>query len=156
MRHTSAWPRSPSYPLLLLGPLVVTLVMGSFTFAENPSLGSEQGIAEQTKTAWESGAIASALGILDQGINDHPEALTLQKIRADILTTLRDPQEAVAAYETILAQIPTALDVRWAKWSVLIRSGQGEESVAELGRIAEFDVQNPLVHLRLAQELRKL
>jgi tetratricopeptide (TPR) repeat protein len=39
---------------------------------------------------------------------------------------------------------------------VLIRSGQGEESIAELGRIAGVDVQNPLVHLRLAQELRKL
>jgi len=130
--------------------------MGSFTFAENPSLGSEQRVAEQATTAWESGAIASAIDILDQGIHDHPEALTLQKIRADILTTVRDPQEAVAAYETILATTPAALDVRWAKWTVLIRSGQGEESVAELGRIAEFDVQNPLVHLRLAQELRKL
>ncbi len=131
-------------------------MMGSFTFAENPSLGSEQRVAEQAKTAWESGATASALEILDQGIHDHPEALTLQKIRADILTMVRDPQEAVAAYETVLARVPTALDVRWAKWSVLIRSGQGEESVAELGRIAEFDVQNPLVHLRRAQELRKL
>ncbi|MDZ4856949.1 MAG: tetratricopeptide repeat protein [Nitrospirota bacterium] len=156
MRHTSAWPRLYSYTLLLAGPLVVTLTMGSFTFAENPSLGSEQRVAEQATTAWESGAIASAIDILDQGIHDHPEALTLQKIRADILTTVRDPQEAVAAYETILATTPAALDVRWAKWTVLIRSGQGEESVAELGRIAEFDVQNPLVHLRLAQELRKL
>ncbi len=134
----------------------MTLTMGSFTFAENPSLGSAQRVAEQATTAWESGAIASAIDILDQGIHDHPEALTLQKIRADILTTVRDPQEAVAAYETILATTPAALDVRWAKWTVLIRSGQGEESVAELGRIAEFDVQNPLVHLRLAQELRKL
>ena len=156
MRHTSAWPRLYSYTLLLAGPLVVTLTMGSFTFAENPSLGSAQRVAEQATTAWESGAIASAIDILDQGIHDHPEALTLQKIRADILTTVRDPQEAVAAYETILATTPAALDVRWAKWTVLIRSGQGEESVAEVGRIAEFDVQNPLVHLRLAQELRKL
>jgi tetratricopeptide (TPR) repeat protein len=38
---------------------------------------------------------------------------------------------------------------------VLTRSGQGEESIAELGRIAGVDVRNPLVHLRLAQELRK-
>ncbi len=56
----------------------------------------------------------------------------------------------------VLAKTPAALDIRWAKWSVLTRSGQGEESVAELGRIAKIDVQNPLVHLRLAQELRKL
>ena len=34
--------------------------------------------------------------------------------------------------------------------------GQAEESLAELQRIAEVDPQNPLVHLRLAQELRKL
>ena len=38
----------------------------------------------------------------------------------------------------------------------MTRSGQGEESIDELGRIAKIDVQNPLVHLRLAQELRKL
>jgi tetratricopeptide (TPR) repeat protein len=38
----------------------------------------------------------------------------------------------------------------------LIRSRQGEESIAELGHIARIDSQNPLVHLRLAQELRKL
>ena len=97
-----------------------------------------------------------ALEILDQGIQDHPDALTLQKLRGDILATSRGPQEAVEAYETVLARKPTALDVRWAKWSVLIRSGQGEESIAELRRIAEVDGQNPLVHLRLAQELRKL
>lgn len=156
MSHTSAWPRSHSYALLLAGPLVVTLTMGSFTFAENPSLGSEERVAEQAKTAWESGAIASALEILDQGIHDHPQALILQKIRADILTTVRGPQEAVAAYETVLATTPAALDVRWAKWSVLIRSGQGEEALAELGRIAKADGHNPLVHLRLGQELRKL
>ena len=34
--------------------------------------------------------------------------------------------------------------------------GTGEESIAELRRIARIDGQNPLVHLRLAQELRKL
>ena len=104
----------------------------------------------------ESGAINPALDILDQGIQDYPHAPTLHKLRGDILTTSQDSQEAVKAYETVLAMTPTALDVRWAKWSVLIRSGQVEESVAELGRIARTDVQNPLVHLRLAQELRKL
>ena len=55
-----------------------------------------------------------------------------------------------------LPEAPAALDIRWAKWSVLTRSGQGTESIAELGRIAKIDVRNPLVHLRLAQELRKL
>lgn len=142
---------------ILVGvPLVVTLTMGPFTFAENPSLHSEEQVAEHAKAVWESGAIPAALEILDQGIHDHPRALALQKLRADILTTSRGPREAVEAYETVLAGAPSSLDVRWAKWSVLTRSGQGEESTAELGRIAGIDVQNPLVHLRLAQELRKL
>jgi tetratricopeptide (TPR) repeat protein len=142
---------------MLVGiPLVVTLMMGPFALAENPSLRSEEQVAEQAKAVWESGAINPAIEMLDQGIQDHPHALTLQKLRGDILATSRGPQEAVEAYETVLARTPTALDVRWAKWSVLIRSGQGEESIAELRRIARIDGQNPLVHLRLAQELRKL
>ena len=142
---------------MLVGvPLVLMLTMDPFAFAEFPSLRSEEQVAEHATAAWESGAINPALEILDQGIQDHPQALTLQKLRGDILATSRGPREAVEAYETVLARTPTALDVRWAKWSVLIRSGQGEESIAELGRIAKVDVQNPLVHLRLAQELRKL
>ena len=142
---------------MLVGvPLVVTLTMGPFAFAEDPSLRSEEQVAERAKGAWESGAINPALDILDQGIQDHPHALTLQKLRGDILATSRGPHEAVEAYETILAKTPTALDIRWAKWSVLTRSGQGEKSIAELGRIALVDIRNPLVHLRLAQELRKL
>ena len=142
---------------MLLGvPFVVTLTMSPFAFAEESQLRSEEQVAEHAKAVWESGAINPALDILDQGIQDYPHTLTLQKLRGDILATSRGPQEAVEAYEMILARTPTALDIRWAKWSVLTRSGQGEESIAELRRIARVDVQNPLVHLRLAQELRKL
>ena len=142
---------------MLLGvPFVVTLTMSPFAFAEESQLRSEEQIAEHARAVWESGAINPALDILDQGIQDYPHTLTLQKLRGDILATSRGPQEAVEAYEMILARTPTALDIRWAKWSVLTRSGQGEESIAELRRIARVDVQNPLVHLRLAQELRKL
>jgi tetratricopeptide (TPR) repeat protein len=142
---------------MLIGlPIVATLTTSLFVFAEDPLLRTEAHIAEQAKAVWESGAINNALDILDQGMHDQPQALRLQKLRADILTTSRGPQEAVAAYETVLARAPSALDVRWAKWSVLIRSGQGEESISELKRIAGIDVQNPLVQLRLAQELRKL
>jgi len=142
--------------MLLAVPLVVTLTMGPCAFAEESPLRSEEQVAEHAKAVWESGAISPALDILDQGIQDHPHALTLHKLRGDILATSRGSREAVEAYETVLARTPTALDVRWAKWSVLTRSGQGEESIAELGRIARVDIQNPLVHLRLAQELRKL
>jgi len=156
MQDRVARPRYDSIAMLVGVLLVVALTMGPFAFAEDPSLRSEEQVAEHAKAVWESGAINPALEILDQGIQDHPQALTLQKLRGDILATSRGPREAVEAYETVLARTPTALDVRWAKWSVLIRSGQGEESVAELGRIAGVDGQNPLVHLRLAQELRKL
>ena len=84
-------------------PLVMTLTMGSFAFADDPSIRSEEQVAERAKGAWESGAINPALEILDQGIQDHPNALTLQKLRGDILSTSRGPQEAVEAYETVLA-----------------------------------------------------
>ena len=142
---------------MLLGVVLsVPLTMGPFAFAEDPSLRLEEQVAERVKAVWESGAIHSAFEILDQGIQDHPHALMLRKLRGDILAASRSPQDAVEAYETILAMTPTALDVRWAKWSVLVRSGQGEKSIAELGRIAGVDVQNPLAHLRLAQDLRKL
>ena len=156
MQYPVVRPLYHSITMLLGVPLVLTLMMSLFALAEDLSLRSEEQLAEQARAMWESGAINSAIEILDQGIHDHPDARTLQKLRADILTTSRGPQEAVAAYETVLARTPAALDVRWAKWSVLIRSGQGEESIAELRRIARIDGQNPLVHLRLAQELRKL
>ena len=142
---------------MLLGlPVVLTLTMGPLAFAKDPQLRSEEKVAERAKVAWESGATSGALDILDQWIQAHPPALALQKLRGDIFTTSRRPKEAVEAYDTVLARKPTALDVRWAKWSVLIRSGRGEESIAELQRIARVDAKNPLIHLRLAQELRKL
>ena len=156
MQDTILRPKYRYIATLLGVPLMLTLTMGPFAFAEDPPVLSEEQIADRANTVWESGAINPVLEILDQGIQDHPQALTLRKLRADILTISRGPQEAVAAYETVLARTPAALDVRWAKWSVLIRSGQAEMSVAELGRIAGVDAQNPLVHLRLAQELRKL
>jgi tetratricopeptide (TPR) repeat protein len=137
-------------------PLALALTMSSLLFAEDSPTSPEQHIAEHARTVWEGGTTSAALEILDRGIHEHPAALTLRKLRGDILATSRGPQEAVEAYETVLAKTPTALDVRWAKWSILTRSGQSEESIAELIRIAEVDVLNPLVHLRLAQELRKL
>ncbi|HSA61075.1 MAG TPA: tetratricopeptide repeat protein [Nitrospiraceae bacterium] len=141
--------------LLVLLPLV-TLTMGPSAFAEHPQIRSEGKVAEEAKAVWDSGAVSPALDILDQGIQDHPQALALHKLRGDILAASRGPGEAVQAYETALATKPAALDVRWAKWSVLVRWGQAEEAIAELRRIAQIDIRNPLVHLRLAQELRKL
>lgn len=135
---------------------IAALAISPFAFAEGPPIHPEEQVAERAKGAWESGAITPALDILDQGIQDYPQALMLQKLRGDILATFRGPGEAVQAYETVLARMPAALDVRWAKWSVLVRSGQGDEAIAELQRMALIDARNPLIHLRLAQELRKL
>ncbi len=162
MPKTFAQRNLQSLALLLAVPLVLTVALelvGPHAFAQEPQLLSEENVAERAKEMWENADINGALDTLDQWIEDNPNAphaLTVHKLRGDILATSRRPQEAVAAYETVLARKPTALNVRWAKWSVLLRSGQGEESIAELQRIAQVDVQNPLVHLRLAQELRRL
>ena len=153
MQDTAVQPRAHAIALLLAGMFTI----GPVAFAEdNPPVLSEQKIAERARAAWENGAANGALDLLDQGIQDHPQALTLYKLRGDILATSRGPQEAVRAYDTVLAKQPTALDVHWAKWSVLSRSGQGEESADELKRMAQVDARNPLIHFRLAQELRKL
>jgi len=136
--------------------LVVAWTVVSYAFGEELPTHPEEQVVERAKGAWESGAITPALDILEQGIQDYPQALVLQKLRGDILATFRGPGEAVQAYETVLTKMPAALNVRWAKWSVLVRSGQGAEAIAELQRMAPVDVKNPLIHLRLAQELRKL
>jgi tetratricopeptide (TPR) repeat protein len=124
--------------------------------AEDHTIRSDERLAAEAKAVWESGAITPALDMLDEEIRHHPDALPLLKLRGDILSTSRGPREAVAAYDTVLAKDPTALDARWAKWGVLVRWGQAEDAVAELRRLAEMDAGNPLIHLRLAQELRKL
>ncbi len=142
-------------------PIIGWILLSTLTTAPAAHSGprqdrSEAYVAEQVRAAWETGAINRAFDVLEQGILDYPPALTLHKLRGDILSTTRGPRAAVQAYDEVLAQQPDALDIRWAKWSVLIRSGEGNESVAELERIVQFDEKNPLLHLLLAQELRKL
>jgi tetratricopeptide (TPR) repeat protein len=135
---------------------MLTLAMSPFALGQDHQVLSEEKIAEQAKVVWESGAINPALDILEHGIQENPSAFALHKLRGDILATSRGPEEAIEAYDRVLARTPNALDVRWAKWGVLVRSGQDEEAVEQLRQIAQSDGQNPLIHLRLAQELRKL
>lgn len=156
LQETLVQPRPLHIARLVSVLSIAALAISPFAFAEGPPLHPEEQVAERAKGAWESGAITPALDILEQGIQDYPQSLMLQKLRGDILATFRGPGEAVQAYETVLTKMPAALNVRWAKWSVLVRSGQGSEAIAELQRMALVDVQNPLIHLRLAQELRKL
>jgi tetratricopeptide (TPR) repeat protein len=137
--------------------MLIQLVGGAaMVYAGDPQGLSDGQIIERAKSTWESGAFTPALEMLDQGIEAHPEALPLHKLRGDILATSRAPQEALQAYEAVLVKQPSALDVRWSKWSLLVRSGQGGESINELRRIAEVDTENPLIHFRLARELRKI
>ena len=114
-------------------------------------------IAALAETEWMDGALNRALHVLGQGLQDHPNAVRLQKLRADVLATAsRRHQEAVEAYDVILKTHPEALEIRWSKWSALLRSGQHDQAIAEFQRIAQLDAKNPLVALRLAQELRKV
>ena len=136
--------------------MLLQLGAGAIVYAEGPQGLSDGQIIERAKATWESGASTPALEILDQGIEANPEALPLHNLRGDILTTSRASQEALQAYEAVLVRQPSALDVRWAKWSLLVRSGRGDDSIEELRRIAAIDTQNPLAYFRLARELRKL
>ena len=135
--------------------LVLSHVGGTHAFGEDASVHSAERIAEQAKTIWEGGAPLSALELLEQAIQASPEVLVLHKLRGDILATFRGPKEAVQAYDLVLSAQPAALDVRWAKWSVLVWWGQNIEAIAELRHIVQIDRRNPLAHFRLAQELRK-
>jgi tetratricopeptide (TPR) repeat protein len=135
---------------------ILVAAAGSGVWAGDVPLRSEGQIAQHAKAAWEQGTIDLALGIVEQGLHDHPDALALHQLRGDMFATSRRTEAALESYDTVLAYVPAALDVRWARWSVLVRSGQVEKAVAELHRIAALDPQDPLIHLRLARELRKL
>ncbi|MBX3235240.1 MAG: tetratricopeptide repeat protein [Nitrospiraceae bacterium] len=133
-----------------------TLAAVQPSIADPLSNRSEAQVLEEAKAIWDSGSPSRALDLLDEGLQDHPNALMLHKLRGDILTASRRPKDAVRAYDSALAEQPSALNARWAKWSTLLRWGQQADAAAELQRIADIDHQNPLTHLRLAQELRRL
>ena len=144
-------------PTAVAAPLLPVVVSASGAWNRGRLAGAlRPADCRSRQTDWESGAITPALEALDQGIEANPDAVTLHKLRGDILATSRASQQALQAYDTVLGRQPTALDVRWAKWSLLVRSGYGDESIEELRRIALIDTQNPLIHFRLARELRKL
>lgn len=117
---------------------------------------SEEQTIREVLVVWESGSVLSAFQLLDQGLHTYPRSSRLHRLRGDILATLREPEEAVREYELALAADPDSLTTRWAKWSVLVWWGREEDAIEELRRIARRDDRNPLVQLRLAQELRKI
>jgi len=142
--------------LLIVLPIGLMLGTGTPVFGEAPPFLSEEQIVAAAQEAWDSGAVVAALDLLEQGIHDYPRASSLQKMRGDLLATFRGPEEALQAYDRALTERPDALDARWAKWSLLVWSGKAEEAIAELRRIVQLDSRNPLIHLKLAQDLRKV
>ncbi len=137
--------------------LVMFLVMATPQGIAQETMGqSEEQTIREVLAVWESGSALSALELLDHGLHAYPQSSRLHRLRGDILATFRGPQEAVREYELALAADPSSLTTRWAKWSVLVWWGREEDAIEELRRIARQDDRNPLVHLRLAQELRKI
>ena len=134
---------------------LMALYAGTVVFAYDQGMMSEEEV-NQARAAWMNGSANEALNILDQEILNFPKYSLLQKLRGDILTTIRRNQEALKAYDAVLEREPDSLGVRWAKWSVLTRSGEGDLAIVELQHIGQRSPQNPLAHLRLAQEFRKL
>jgi tetratricopeptide (TPR) repeat protein len=141
--------------IILMTFVMFVSLTGIPTAYANGSPNSPAEIMVQAQSAWDSGAVSSALELLDQGIHDHPRATVLHKLRGDILSTFRDPQEAVQAYDQALAAEPTTLDAHWAKWGVLVRWGREDQAISELRSIAQIEASNPLIHWRLALDLRK-
>ena len=142
--------------LVVLVIILVAMPLSVPTLAEQPQMTSPDEVAGLANAAWLTGEADRALEIVDQGIRDFPQALFLQKLRGDIFATSRRNPQAVQAYEAVLQKTPEALNLRWAKWSVFVRSGQGDDAITELQGIAKQDAENPLVYYRLAQDLRKL
>ncbi len=130
-------------------------VYPSFVCAQGHAIDSEETLVTHATEAWIDGTPLQALDIVEEGLHDFSHSLPLRKLRGDIRTTIRQNQEGLEDYESILQEFPEALAVRWAKWSVLTRMGKADLAIAELQRIAQ-GATNPLGHLRLAQELRKL
>lgn len=136
--------------------LLMVLFAATWVFAYDEGMKSDEEVINQARAAWMNGSANQALDILDREISHFPQNKNFQKLRGNILTTIRRNQEALDVYDGVLEREPDSLGVRWAKWSVLTRIGEGDLAIVELRGIAQRSSHNPLVHLRLAQELRKL
>lgn len=138
--------------------LLICLIVMFFApaLAQEETGKREEHILATAREAWLEGNSVQALDILTDGVQAFPQFIDFQKLRGDILTTVRRNEEALEAYENVLQHDPGSLGVRWSKWSLLIRMGQPDMAIEEFQRIAKQDGQNPLVHVRLAHELRTL
>ncbi|MGE0473183.1 MAG: tetratricopeptide repeat protein, partial [Nitrospirales bacterium] len=161
MRSSGKWVAPfRSFRLRWLGQAIVQICLIATVVttaqAQKETGSPEEMILATARAAWQKGNSVRALDILTEGMQTSPRFVGFDKLRGDILATMRQNEEALEAYERVLGQVPQSLDVRWSKWSLLIRSGQADLAIEEFQRMAKHDRQNPLVHLRLAHELRVL
>jgi len=156
--HTPVYQFSCVKNMVVLGSSLVFLFLTFVppAFTQVPAIDSEDALIQRATEAWIDGSTPHALEILEEGLAENPGSLTLRTLRGNILATSRHHQEALDDFEAVLKEAPEALAVRWAKWSTLTRLGNGALAIDELQRIAQREPLNPLVPLRLAQDLRKI
>src|SRR5262245_65955762 len=81
--------------------LLFILIVVSSALATDPQGLSDGQIIERAKSDWESGAFTPALEVLDQGIEANTEALSLHKLRGDILMTYSASHKVLRAYSNV-------------------------------------------------------
>ncbi len=143
--------------LRVVPALLMVMATHAPSVADASPVRATDDLVHRAEAAWLEGAAARALEILDEGLRGHPDAPALHTLRGHILAaTSRRYQDAIDAYAAVIEKNPRALDVRWAQWSVWLRSGREDQAMAALQRMAELDADNPLLPLQVARGLRTL
>lgn len=118
--------------------------------------GEVEAIVVQSQTLLAEGNPQQALSLVQDGLDRFPDSMTLYVLEGEIYASLRKIDRALESYEAALRGYPHSLKARWARWALLTRQGNLNLAVRELRHLQRFDQNNPLLHLRLARELRKL
>ncbi|MFO0773934.1 MAG: tetratricopeptide repeat protein [Nitrospiraceae bacterium] len=163
MSQHSRW--SHVAPLTVVAVSFAAMLMGLALGAVQSGLAAEQTTAtvhdtiRRTNQLWDRGTPGSALELLDQALRSDPRSTPALKLRGDIQSAIRRQADAVESYRRALDSdiTPTGIrETRWALWSLLLRTGKADEAASLLKTIATADPHNPITHLRLAQDLRKI
>ncbi len=117
--------------------------------------GEQEKVLFDTERLWKAGSPIQALDRVRHGILQFPESWELYFLQGSILTTIRQPENAVRSFDGALEAAPNVLAPRWAKWSLRTRQGKPELAIQELRGLAQHDPSNPLIHLRLAKDLQE-
>ena len=117
--------------------------------------GEQEKVLFDTERLWKAGSPIQALDRVRHGILQFPESWELYFLQGSILTTIRQPENAVRSFDGALEAAPNVLAPRWANWSLRTRQGKPELAIQELRGLAQHDPSNPLIHLRLAKDLQE-